>query len=140
MFSRLLATDADSYMLEICRLYFPHFGFDVATASDEVACLTQVREFHPDVLVLDLDLPGGGADCVLAALQKSRQDPPIPVVLTTEWLRSAYPVKYVIPPVVRLLEKPIRLRDLRSVVEAALAVAPQSPTAVEWGSTVDRTA
>ena len=127
MYPRLLVTDADPYMREIYRLYFPHFGFDVATASGGLDCLAEMREFHPDALILDLDLLWGGADGVLAALQESREDPPLPVVLTTKWLRLGYPRKYLAPPVVNVLEKPFRLRDLRSVVEAVLSVTPPLP-------------
>ncbi len=109
-------------MREIYRLYFPHFGFDVATASDGVDCLSEMREFRPDVLVLDLDLLWGGADGVLAAMHESGHDRPIPVVLTTRWIQSRRATRHLVPPVVKLLEKPFRLRDLRSVIEAALAV------------------
>ncbi len=127
MLPRLLAADADPYMREIYRLYFPHFGFDVETASDGVDCLSELDEFHPDALVLDLDLLWGGSEGVLAALQERGRVPPIPVVLTTKFLRSGNPAKHIVHPVVKLLEKPFRLRDLRSVVEAVLAVTAPVP-------------
>ena len=130
MSPRLLVTDADPYMREIYRLYFPHFGFDVATAADGLDCLAEMREFHPDALILDLDLLWGGADGVLAALQESGEGPPLPVVLTTKWLRLGYPRKYLAPPVVNVLEKPFRLRDLRTIVEAAVAATPLVPAAL----------
>ncbi|MGE5191332.1 MAG: response regulator [Deltaproteobacteria bacterium] len=130
MLPRLLATDADPYMRQIYHQYFPNFGFEIATASDGVDCLSAMREFHPDALVLDLELLWGGAEGVLADLRENSQAPPIPVVLTTRWLRSGHPEKHVVPPVVKLLEKPFRLRDLRSVVEAVLAVTSQLPASL----------
>jgi len=43
-------------------------GFQVvAEASDGVTCLQRVREFHPDGLIMDFSMPGGGPLLVKAA-------------------------------------------------------------------------
>ena len=39
----------------------------VGEASDGVTCLQRVREFHPDGLIMDFSMPGGGPLLVKAA-------------------------------------------------------------------------
>ncbi len=117
---RLLATDPDPLLLGIYRTYFPHFGFDVATAADGLECVRLLRAFVPDALILSLELLWGGGDGVLSYVREEDRLPPIPVVLTMDGLQPAKAVKHLVPPVVKLLEKPFRLRDLRACVEMAL--------------------
>ncbi len=45
---------------------------------------------------------------------------PIPVILTIDGISQSKAVKHLFPPVVKLLAKPFRLRDLRAIVETAL--------------------
>ncbi|MGE5193466.1 MAG: hypothetical protein ACM3U2_13310 [Deltaproteobacteria bacterium] len=120
MKSRLLATDPDPLLRGIYRAYFPHFGFEVVTAGDGLECVGLLREFAPDALILSLELLWGGGDGVLSFVREQSQLQPIAVVLTTDGLSLAKATKHLVPPVVRLLEKPLRLRDLRAGVEAAL--------------------
>jgi DNA-binding response OmpR family regulator len=117
---RLLATDPDPLLLGIYRTYFPHFGFDVATAGDGLHCVRLLRELAPDALILSFELLWGGGEGVLACVREENQMRPIPVVLTFDGFRPAKAAKYLVPPVVKILEKPFRLRDLRASVEIAL--------------------
>ena len=120
MKSRLLATDPDPILLQIYRAYFPTRGFEVATASDGLECLELLREFLPDALILSLDLTWGGAEGILAIIREETQMRPIPVVLTVDRIDRSKAVKLLLPPVVKLLEKPFRLSDLEAIVEATL--------------------
>ena len=45
--------------------YLTDHGYVVATATGGVECLTLLREFTPDVVILDTDLLWGGADGVV---------------------------------------------------------------------------
>ncbi len=117
---RLLITDPDPVLLQICQHYFPNFGFQIATAHDGTECLELLRDFAPDALVLSLELMWGGADGVLSIIREEDQWRPIPVVLTVSATSRPSAVRHLMPPVVKLLEKPFHLRALRETVEAAL--------------------
>lgn len=56
-------------------------GCDVETATDEPSCLAKASEFHPDVLILESSLPGGGIDEVLAVREREPSLKPIPVIV-----------------------------------------------------------
>jgi DNA-binding response OmpR family regulator len=122
---RLLATDPDPVLLQMYRNYFPNFGFEVAAAHDGMGCVELLREFAPDALVLSLELMWGGADGVLSIIREEERWRPIPVVLTVGDTSRPRAVRHLLPPVVKLLEKPFRLRDLRAIIEGALHVGAE---------------
>ena len=117
---RLLATDPDPVLLHIYRSYFSSFGFEVATAQEGLECVALLRSFAPDALILSLELTWGGADGVLSIVRDEAQMPPIPVIVTVGESSHSKAANYIVPPVVKLLEKPFRLRDLRAIVESVL--------------------
>ena len=116
---RLLAADADPVMLEIYRSYFPHFGYEIETTSNVPQCLVHLREFVPDVLILNLELADGGGETVLGMLRNDTSTPLVAVVVTTSEVKPGNMVRYLVPPVVKLLEKPFRLSELRASVLSA---------------------
>ena len=76
----LLMVDADPVVRAIYRMYFDQCGFEVTTVGTALECLQMLDDSMPDVLVLDSNLPGGVAECILATLQD--ESITIPVVLT----------------------------------------------------------
>lgn len=56
-------------------------GCEVETAIDEPTCLTKANEFHPDILILESSLPGGGIDEVLAVREQDPNLKPVPVIV-----------------------------------------------------------
>lgn len=65
-------------------------GFQVALADDDASCLELFRAALPDVLVIEPELPRGGGDVVLEAIQVELTGNQIPVfVLSAEGNRSA---------------------------------------------------
>lgn len=55
---RILLVDDYPDALEIWGLYLRSLGFDVETADDGLKAVEQVHARVPDVIVLDLELPG----------------------------------------------------------------------------------
>ena len=126
---RLLATDPDRVLLNIYRAYFPNFGFDIATSADGLECVVLLRDFAPDAVILSLERLWGGGDGVLSIVREDSQMRPIPVVLTIDGLNASKAMRHLLPPVVKIMEKPFRLRELRANVEAALELKPELPAA-----------
>lgn len=78
---RVLVADCDPYVLDGYRDGLTQDGLTVATAADGLQCLAQLRQFRPDVLVLDPSLPWGGGDGVLAVMHDDAELPQIPVIV-----------------------------------------------------------
>jgi DNA-binding response OmpR family regulator len=86
---KMLIIEDDQIVGNIYRHKFQVEGFQVALATDGEAGLTAVKEFKPDVVILDLMLPKLNG---VEILKKMRADPvskPIPViVLSNAYLSS----------------------------------------------------
>jgi DNA-binding response OmpR family regulator len=76
----VLVVDDEPGIIEIARDYLEHAGFGVITATDGPSALTAIRVRKPDVLVLDLGLPGmDGLDVARAV----RHDSSLPIIMLT---------------------------------------------------------
>ncbi|HEX7346636.1 MAG TPA: response regulator transcription factor [Candidatus Limnocylindrales bacterium] len=76
----ILVVDDEPRIVELARDYLEHAGFRVITARDGRAALDSARRDRPDLVVLDLGLPGlDGLDVT----RELRKDGSIPIVMVT---------------------------------------------------------
>lgn len=106
----LLFADADRELREIYPSLLSHKGFVVETAGDGLECLAKLRQFMPDLLILDLELPWGGGDGVLGVMREDPRLQAVRVVLTSTAAGNLDSVTS--PPVVLTLPKPFPLSAL----------------------------
>jgi two-component system alkaline phosphatase synthesis response regulator PhoP len=78
--STVLIVEDDPHALELVRLYLDQDGHQVLVASDGIEGLRLAREAAPDLIVLDLMLPGidGTEVC-----RQVRQESNIPIIMVT---------------------------------------------------------
>ncbi len=76
----VLVVDDEPRIVDLARDYLEHAGFAVLTAGDGRSGLTAARTRHPDLVVLDLALPGMDGLVVARAL---RRDSEVPIVMLT---------------------------------------------------------
>jgi DNA-binding response OmpR family regulator len=76
----VLVVDDEPRMVQIARDYLEHAGFAVVTAADGSAALAAVDRHRPDLVILDLGLPGlDGLDVT----RRLRQASNLPIVMLT---------------------------------------------------------
>ena len=83
-FQTILVVDDEPHIVEVVQDYLKQAGYRVLTARDGQTALTLARHEHPDLVVLDLMLPGGldGLD----VCRGLRQDPTladVPIIMLT---------------------------------------------------------
>jgi CheY-like chemotaxis protein len=115
---RILIADDDEAFLEILQSYLWDRGHEAEIASDGLECITILRDFAPDVLLLERDLLWGGSDGVLAQMRDDPLIPRIPVILMTDSPEEFDALTN--PIVVALLRKPFRLSDLLEQIASAV--------------------
>jgi two-component system, OmpR family, alkaline phosphatase synthesis response regulator PhoP len=76
----ILVVDDEPKIVELARDYLEHAGFSVMTSGDGPSAVATVGGRHPDLVVLDLGLPGMDGLDVMRAI---RRDSEIPVVMLT---------------------------------------------------------
>ena len=77
---KVLVVDDDVKTVELVKLYLNRDGYRVLTAYDGVEALRLAREGHPDLIVLDLMLPGIDGLQVCRVL---RDESDVPIIMLT---------------------------------------------------------
>src|SRR5215207_394382 len=152
--SRILVVDDEPKIATLARDYLEHAGFAVMTAGDGPTALTTIRQRNPDLVVLDLGLPGlDGLDVT----REVRRDSTVPIVMLTarddeldkllglelgadDYLTKPFSPRELVArvrAVLRRADRPVGAGDVISVGDLTLDV-PRMRTEVA-GRTVDLT-
>ena len=150
----ILVVDDEPRIVELARDYLEHAGFRVVTANDGRTALDLARRDRPDLVVLDLGLPGlDGLDVT----RELRRDGSIPIVMVTarddeldkllglelgadDYLTKPFSPRELVArvkAVLRRADRPVESADLIRVGELQLDV-PRMRTEVA-GTSVDLT-
>lgn len=83
MTHRVLVVDDESDITELLSYTFRDAGYEVLVAGDGMAALSLAQRWLPEVIVLDLNLPGldGFAVCEMLRVLPSTRD--IPILMLT---------------------------------------------------------
>ncbi len=76
----ILIVDDEPKIVQLARDYLAHAGFTVLIAADGTSALAMARSAKPDLVVLDLALPGMDGLDVTRTLRK---ESPIPIIMLT---------------------------------------------------------
>lgn len=80
---RILLVDDYPDALEIWGLYLRSFGYIVQTADDGLKAVEQAHQFKPDLIVLDLELPGITGFEAAMRLREASDTRHIPLIAAT---------------------------------------------------------
>lgn len=83
MTTRILIVEDHPTMREAMRLVLEGEGFDIEEASESQAALDAIRAHPPDLVFLDLNIPGGGGAEVLEAIKGDPQTSEVRVIVVT---------------------------------------------------------
>jgi len=121
----LLIAEADAELRSIYERLSCGLGFPVETAADGLECWTKLRSRPPDALIVDVEIPWGGGEGVLACLRDEAGDQQVPAVFVTgddspEVLSRRFGI-----PLKRCFQKPFHLGWLVDSACAAIAAGRQ---------------
>jgi len=80
MGNRVLLVDDDEKLRNLVREYLEGYGFEVHTLSDGLTALSTIQRESPDIVILDIMLPGRDG---LEVLREIRSASAIPVIMLT---------------------------------------------------------
>ncbi|MBI5624774.1 MAG: response regulator transcription factor [Elusimicrobia bacterium] len=125
---RVLVVDDEPEQLEVCERFLSRHGFEVAVEAGGVEGLLRVRPWKPDLVILDICMPGIDGIAAADVLAKAPDTSSIPVILVTGKGKD-FP-DAVLRSVSRnlkvsaVLRKPLDLEALLRAVRQALAAKP----------------
>jgi DNA-binding response OmpR family regulator len=79
--SRVLLVEDDRSIARLLELELGHRGFDIRCVFDGAEALSAIESFAPNVIVLDILLPGMDGEQILARLRRSGNSTPV-IMLT----------------------------------------------------------
>jgi DNA-binding response OmpR family regulator len=80
---RILVVEDDDVLANMYRSALCFAGFDVEIAGDGLTALEDIDTDHPDLVVLDINLPQLGGDRILSEVAATPDTRDIPVIVVT---------------------------------------------------------
>ncbi len=123
---RILSVEDDVDLQQVFAYVFKKKGWDVEYAYDGKDGLEKAKALKPELILLDMMLPGLNGIEVIEALKADENTRTIPVIVMTAYpsdesfLRSAV----IAMGAVEYLAKPVRVDDLIKTIERLLPPAP----------------
>lgn len=129
---RILVVDDDAHDREIYGKMLWYNGFDVIFAENGAEGLRLAREQRPDLMLMDVVMPGLDGLTLCARLKEQGGTAAIPVILLTGLRRPGLARRAADTGCLRLLEKPVSpLEVLREIEDVVGRPPPASPDADE---------
>lgn len=138
---RILVVDDEPQIRRIMRVTLTGAGYEVDDAKTGEEALGKVREFRPDLVLLDINMPGMGG---LAACRAIRSDANTAIIMLTVHSTEAAKVEALDAGADDFVTKPFSTPELLARIRAALRRLPvtqSSPSMLQVGQlTIDFTA
>jgi CheY-like chemotaxis protein len=123
--SRILVVDDEPNLSELVRFFLERTNrFEVRVENRSAQALAAAREFQPDLILLDVDMPGKDGGDVAADIQAQPAFRDTPIIFLTSLIsRAEAGERETIRGGMRFLAKPVNPKVLVEVVDRTLATA-----------------
>jgi DNA-binding response OmpR family regulator len=114
---KLLIADDDRTFCELLAAEMASAGWHVTIASDAMQTIMFALRGQPDIIVLDVQMPGGTGLEALKKLKASKKTAAIPVLVVTGTDGSSTEQVLLGLGAVRFIRKPVEVPDLHHALE-----------------------
>ena len=118
---KVLIADDKATSRELIRTVLEGSGYEVSEANDGLEALKFARELQPDLVILDLHMPGLDGFGVLAELRRDNNFAATPIMALTASAMQGDRERALVAGFDSYVSKPIPLPMLRQEVERLLA-------------------
>ena len=115
---KILIVDDDSRISSLMRIILARIGYDVREENRSFAALATAQEFRPDLVLLDVDMPGKDGGMVAAELSSDPTIAGTPFIFVTSLVKGN---EAGMRGAVRFVSKPVEPALLVAAVEAAIS-------------------
>jgi two-component system cell cycle response regulator DivK len=118
--NKILIVDDNEDVVTTYRVVLERMGFEVDTARDGNECIERIESATPDMVLLDVLLPGLSGSEVCRLIKETARTQTIPVVAITASLAADTRVRMAEVGADEFLLKPIDVSDLNRVIKRFL--------------------
>jgi CheY-like chemotaxis protein len=120
---KVLIVDDDKDMLRGMHIRLKANGYDVVFAADAISAISVARKEEPDVIILDIGLPGGDGLTVMERLKSLLPVAHIPVIILTARDAATYKERAINAGAYAFFQKPVDNDELLESIQKALGVS-----------------
>jgi two-component system cell cycle response regulator DivK len=121
---RILIVDDNELNIEMVTFVLSQAGMDVAAALDAPSALVQVQSFAPDLILMDMQLPGLDGMALTQQLRSQPAARPMTIVAFTAYAMTGDKEKFLAAGCDGYIAKPINVGTFAADVRALLPPAP----------------
>jgi DNA-binding NtrC family response regulator len=122
----VLLVDDEAAVLSVLEDLITHLGYAPFTATSGVAALSVIQTVVPDVVLLDIAMPGA-LDGVQTLHAIKAAHPDLPVIMVTANMDQVVAVQTLAAGAFDYVMKPVDLNRLRDVLAAAVLLTGKVP-------------
>ncbi len=120
MNTRVVVVDDDKEFLEELQEILQASGYDLVVVNNSRFALSKIVESKPDVVLLDLKMPGKNGFELATEMNRAFETEEIPVIVMTAYFKDEYKMLMDLCGVKRCLKKPFYPLDVISAIEGVL--------------------
>ena len=117
---KILLIDDDKDVLHVLNVRLKSQGYQVAAAGDAISAISTARKEKPDLIVLDIGLPGGDGFIVMDRLKALYDFALTPIIVVSARDAAATKDRALKAGAVAYFQKPINSRHFLDTVQRAL--------------------
>ena len=126
MGNKILIVDDEPHILQLLAARLKANHYQVIAASNAEQAFRAAHEEKPDVILLDIRMPGESGTSLFENLKSSKSAAAIPVIFITAYPQDNMRDKVLAMGAADFIAKPFNADDLLRKVEKALALKPES--------------
>jgi DNA-binding response OmpR family regulator len=120
---RILLVEDDADIARLLALRLRASGYQPSVAGDAVTAMTVVQREHPDLIVLDIGLPGGDGLLILERLRAIQRFSLLPVIVMSAGDPDASRERALQAGAADFFSKPLDMDALLTAIERQLGAA-----------------
>ena len=121
---KILIVDSNDRFRESLRAFIKSLGHELFEAGTGPEAIEKVSSIHPDLIIMEVQLPGMNGDEVTARLKRNMSTRHIPVIINSGWTTACNVEERIhralISGAEEILYKPFQLPMLRDVLRTYL--------------------
>lgn len=118
---KVLIVDDNEEFLEELKESLTLSGYDLMAVNDPLAVLSRAAEIKPDIVLLDLKMPGKSGFQLADEMRRYFQLQNVPIIAMSAFFKEEYRVLMKMCGIRRCLKKPFSPLDVISAIEEELA-------------------